>query len=114
MNNIFIFIGTNTLQREEYHATSFQEQLVSENMVLTKKLDALEEFRIQREQLMAKFEAQERKQEETVKAYEKRLEDQERKHILEEDRCSLYYDIVVQLSESVQAISHNKISIFHQ
>ena len=102
------------MQREEYHATSFQEQLVSENMVLTKKLDALEEFRIQREQLMAKFEAQERKQEETVKAYEKRLEDQERKHILEEDRCSLYNDIVVQLSESVQAISHNKISIFHQ
>ena len=36
-----------------------KEELASENMVLTKKLDALEEFRIQREQLMAKYDEQE-------------------------------------------------------
>ena len=42
--------------RQEFSKT--KEALASENMVLTKKLDALEEFRIQREQLMAKFEEQ--------------------------------------------------------
>ena len=48
----------------------------SENMVLTKKLDALEEFRIQREQLMAKFEEQETKVEEQKQFYETQIYEQ--------------------------------------
>ena len=42
------------LEQLRQDAAKTKEQLVSENMVLTKKLDALEEFRIQREQLMLK------------------------------------------------------------
>ena len=55
-------------------------------MVLAKKLDALEEFRIQREQLLVKFDDQEKRQTLTTQEYEKKLEVQEKKHILEEDR----------------------------
>ena len=70
----------------EQEASKTKEQLVSENMVLTKKLDALEEFRIQRDQLMTKFEEQEKTREEMKKMYEHKLEKLEKKHILEEDR----------------------------
>ena len=54
--------------------------------MLTKKLDALEEFRIQREQLMAKFDEQETKVEELKEFYETKIYNQEKKHIKEEDR----------------------------
>jgi chromosome segregation ATPase len=63
-----------------------REQLVSENMVLTKKLDALEEFRIQREQLMAKYDDQEKRVEEIKNEFEERIYELEKKHIKEEDR----------------------------
>ena len=77
-----------------------KEQLASENMVLTKKLDALEEFRIQREQLMAKFEEQEAKVDSQKKEYEGRIYDLEKKHVQEEDR--LKKDMMMKL-ESVAA-----------
>lgn len=77
-----------------------KEQLGSENMVLTKKLDALEEFRIQREQLMAKFEEQEKKLEQQKQHFETQIYEQEKKHIKEEDR--LKKDMMAKL-ESVAA-----------
>lgn len=63
-----------------------KEELASENMVLTKKLDALEEFRIQREQLMAKYEEQEASKDAQKQDYEGRIYELEKKHIIEEDR----------------------------
>ncbi len=77
-----------------------KEELGSENMVLTKKLDALEEFRIQREQLMAKFEEQEAKVEQLKEFYETKIYEQEKKHVKEEDR--LKKDMMSKL-ESVAA-----------
>ncbi len=55
-------------------------------MVLAKKLDALEEFRIQREQLLTKFDDQEKLLAKMTADHERKLEQQEKKHILEEDR----------------------------
>jgi hypothetical protein len=70
----------------EQEAARTKEQLLSENMVLSKKLDALEEFRIQRDQLMIKFSEQETKQDNLKTIFERRIEDMGKKHILEEER----------------------------
>ena len=59
-----------------------KEELASENMVLTKKLDALEEFRIQREQLMAKYDEQEASKDAQKQDYEGRIYELEKKHII--------------------------------
>ena len=64
-------------------------------MVLTKKLDALEEFRLQRE-----FDEQETKVEEQKRHYETKIYELEKKHIKEQDR--LKRDMMIKL-ESVAA-----------
>ncbi|XP_040571349.1 cilia- and flagella-associated protein 157 [Lepeophtheirus salmonis] len=63
-----------------------KQQMESDNMVLTKKLDALEEFRIQREQLMNKFEDQNKKMDDQKSEYENQIYSIERNHIIEQDR----------------------------
>ena len=63
-----------------------KEQLVSENMVLAKKLDALEEFKIQREQILAKQSQQEQHILDLKSEYEKKIYGIEKRHIIEEDR----------------------------
>ncbi|CAM4665389.1 cilia- and flagella-associated protein 157 isoform X1 [Caretta caretta] len=70
--------------RHEFQET--KDQLTSENMLLSGKLAALEEFRIQKEDLMGKFAALEeqlKKQEENHKEYIYNLE---RKAVLDKDR----------------------------
>ena len=58
-------------------------------MVLTKKLDSLEEFRQQKEQLMNKFEKLETDSKQKMEDYEKRLYDLEKSHIREQDRLKV-------------------------
>ena len=70
--------------RAEY--TKTKEELDGEIMVLTKKLDSLEEFRQQKEQLMNKFDKLETESKEKMEDYEKRLYDLEKSHIREQDR----------------------------
>ncbi|XP_025060797.1 cilia- and flagella-associated protein 157 isoform X1 [Alligator sinensis] len=70
--------------RHEFQET--KDQLTSENMLLSGKLAALEEFRVQKDELMAKFatlEEQLQKQEEGHKEYTYNLE---RKMVLDRDR----------------------------
>ena len=74
------------LSNLEQEFSRTKEELASENMVLTKKLDALEEFRIQREQLMAKYDEQEASKDAQKQEYEERIYELEKKHIIEEDR----------------------------
>ncbi|KYO23221.1 cilia- and flagella-associated protein 157 [Alligator mississippiensis] len=70
--------------RHEFQET--KDQLTSENMLLSGKLAALEEFRVQKDELMARFatlEEQLQKQEEGHKEYTYNLE---RKMVLDRDR----------------------------
>uniref|UniRef100_A0A674K9F8 Cilia- and flagella-associated protein 157 n=1 Tax=Terrapene triunguis TaxID=2587831 RepID=A0A674K9F8_9SAUR len=70
--------------RHEFQET--KDQLTSENMLLSGKLAALEEFRIQKDELMGKFAALEeqlKKQEDDHKEYIYNLE---RKAVLDKDR----------------------------
>ena len=73
--------------RAEY--TKTKEELDGEIMVLTKKLDSLEEFRQQKEQLMNKFDKLETESKEKMEDYEKRLYDLEKSHIREQDRLKV-------------------------
>ena len=57
--------------------------------MLTKKLDSLEEFRQQKEQLMNKFEKLESDSKQKMDDYEKRLYDLEKSHIREQDRLKV-------------------------
>ena len=79
--------GQLTELRGDYAKT--KEELEGEIMVLTKKLDSLEEFRQQKEQLMNKFEKLETDSKQKMEDYEKRLYDLEKSHIREQDRLKV-------------------------
>ena len=59
--------------------------------VLTKKLDSLEEFRQQKEQLMTKFEKLESDSKQKMSDYEAKIYDLEKSHIREQDRLKVRY-----------------------
>ena len=76
--------GQLTDLRGEYAKT--KEELEGEIMVLTKKLDSLEEFRQQKEQLSNKFDKLEGDSKEKMEEYEKKIYNLEKNHIREQDR----------------------------
>lgn len=70
--------------RQEFHET--KDQLTSENMVLAGKLDALEEFRIQKEDLMAKFAALEEQLKQQEEEHSEIIYNLERRAVVDKDR----------------------------
>ena len=76
--------GQLTDLRGEYAKT--KEELEGEIMVLTKKLDSLEEFRQQKEQLSNKFDKLEGDSKDKMEEYEKKIYNLEKNHIREQDR----------------------------
>ncbi|XP_078082421.1 cilia- and flagella-associated protein 157 [Mustelus asterias] len=69
---------------QEFQET--KDQLTSENMILAGKLDALEEFRVQKEDLMAKFAALEAKLKNQELAHSEVIYDLERRAVMDKDR----------------------------
>lgn len=65
---------------------TMQEELTSEIKLLNGKLNSLEEFRIQKDELMAKFDQQDMDLKEQTKRHQTVLYDMERKQVVDKDR----------------------------
>ena len=87
-----IFFQNNQYLGSYYFTRSADDPVICcfcPRQVLTKKLDSLEEFRQQKEQLMNKFEKLESDSKQKMDDYEKRLYDLEKSHIREQDRLKV-------------------------
>ncbi|XP_063702904.1 cilia- and flagella-associated protein 157 [Culicoides brevitarsis] len=73
------------LSEREAKYKAMHDQLTSEIKLLTGKLNSMEEFRIQRDELLAKFDAQETELKEQHKRHKAILYEMERKVILDKD-----------------------------
>ncbi|XP_051893179.1 cilia- and flagella-associated protein 157 [Pristis pectinata] len=70
--------------RQDFQET--KDQLTSENMILAGKLDALEEFRVQKEELMAKFAALEQQLKQQEEEHSDIIYNLERRAVVDKDR----------------------------
>ncbi|GAB0092723.1 Cilia- and flagella-associated protein 157 [Sergentomyia squamirostris] len=91
------------------------DQLTSEIKLLTGKLNSLEEFRIQRDEILAKFDAQEAQLREQQRKHEDKLYEMERNNVIGKDRLKKEVESrLLQLSNEFTKSTHLRVAAHTQ
>ncbi|XP_077284485.1 cilia- and flagella-associated protein 157 [Arctopsyche grandis] len=109
-----------SIENKEFHSkvselqkdfNVMREQLTSEVKLLTGKLNSLEEFRALREQLMSKFEKQEKNYEERETYYKNFMYEKEKAYILSKDKLKKEMESkLLQLSQDIHDATEIRIA----
>lgn len=100
-----------TVTELEKNFTTMKDQLTSENKLLAGKLNTLEEFRAIRDDLMKKFERQEKSFEEQEMKYKRMLYEAEKKFVIGKDKLKREMEgKLLQLAQEFQDASELRIA----
>uniref|UniRef100_A0A1B0CTS3 Cilia- and flagella-associated protein 157 n=1 Tax=Lutzomyia longipalpis TaxID=7200 RepID=A0A1B0CTS3_LUTLO len=105
----------NKLKEWDLKFKAMYDQLTSEIKLLTGKLNSLEEFRIQRDEILAKFDAQEAQLRDQQRKHEDKLYDMERNNVIGKDRLKKEVESrLLQLSNEFTKSTHLRVAAHTQ
>ncbi|XP_059609808.1 cilia- and flagella-associated protein 157 [Phlebotomus argentipes] len=105
----------NRLKEWDSKYKAMYDQLTSEIKLLTGKLNSLEEFRIQRDEILAKFDAQEAQLRDQQRRHEDKLYEMERNNVIGKDRLKKEVESrLLQLSNEFTKSTHLRVAAHTQ